>query len=647
MKKVAFVELPIIDRLLPLASGYMEACARKDPAIREAVTFQKVSVVATSSYQKVKDTVLAISADVFAFSCYVWNMGYVRKLIPELLAAQPHARIIIGGPQVIHQGQRYLHPGEERVVLCNGEGERTFTNYLREVLTGAPDFSRVQGLSFVRGAEVITTPDEPRIKDLEEIPSPFLEGLFATGQYAQAVIETNRGCPFRCTYCFWGAATGGKVNQFSEERVLKELEYLAKQRFLHLFVADANWGMLKRDVEMSRFLADCRKRYGAPLAVYASCAKNSKERVQEITHLMAEAGLISTQAIALQTMSAETLKSVKRDNIRGSAYMDLQKNLNEKGINSYLEMIWPLPGETLESFQKGLADLCDMGADSFQVHRLLLMNNVEMNTERVEFELETRPEPDEASEAEFVISTKWVTHPQYLEGVRFVNALTVLYTARGLWALGRYLHTRGKLGYLELLQRFVEYVRTSVPHTAFGRYCEGAIATMGFTHYTHPGQLMHLTLHSERDEFDALLAGFIQQFPFHAEPEVQVLLEADLLNRPYVYRNASITPKVREFKALRVLETLPDGYLVELSAEQRALISEFIPAVGKGPTETFHVNHRRAAMAFSANKPLAENLYYASDASTRMRTMSPEWKPLVRATRKLEGGASPTVGATV
>jgi radical SAM superfamily enzyme YgiQ (UPF0313 family) len=633
MTKVAFVELPIIDRLVPLASGYMEAYARKDPKIREGVQFEKLSIVSTAPYEKVRDAVLAVPAEVYAFSCYVWNMGTIRRLLPELLAAQPNARIILGGPQVMEQGKRYLSPELENVVICNGEGERTFTGYLSQLLSGQPDLSQVKGLSFYRGGELITTEAEPRIRDLEEIPSPYLEGVFPPGRYAQAVIETNRGCPFQCTYCFWGAATGAKVFQFSEERVRKELEQISKQRFLNVFIADANWGMLKRDVELSRYLADCRKRYGAPLAVYMSSAKNSKDRVQEITHLLAEAGLISTQAIALQTMSPETLKSVKRDNIKSSSYMELQKSLNEKGINSYLEMIWPLPGETLESFEKGLGELCETGADSFQVHRLLLMNNVEMDDSRVEFAMVTEPDGDPASEAEFVVANKWVTREQYLDGVRYVNALTALYNSRGLWTLGRYLQTTGKLSYPRLFRDFAEFCRPLEERFAFAKYCEDSIRTKAFTHYAHPGHILHLNLHAEREQFDLLLEEFLSRYAFWQEPEVRLLFEMDLLNRPYVYRNTPITAKQHRFEQLTLKEVLPDGYLVELPSSARALVGDLI-RLEATDGNVFHVNHRRAPVGFNPKKSLGENLYYASDASTKMRSLSPEWKARVPPLRK-------------
>lgn len=624
--KVSFVEIPVIDHLLPLASGYMEACARKDPQIREAVTFEKLSLVSSNAYEKIRDAVMKTSADVYAFSCYVWNMGTVRKLCAELSALPTPPRIILGGPQVMDQAARYLSPEFPHIVLCNGEGERTFPNYLREQLQVEPDLSKVKGLSFFRGPELVTTEAEPRVKDLEEIPSPFLEGLFDGGRWAQAVIETNRGCPFKCTYCFWGAATGAKVYQFTDERVRAELEWISKKRIMNVFIADANWGMLKRDVEFSKYIAESRKKFGAPLALYTSSAKNSKDRVQEITHILADAGLISTQAIALQTMSMETLKQVKRDNIKSESYVDLQKNLNERGLNSYLEMIWPLPGETLSSFRQGLASLCDLGADSFQVHRLLLMNNVAMNDAREEFELVCVQDSDPSSEAEFVVANKWVSNAEYLEGIRYVNSVTSLYTARGLYALGRYLHESGKLPWVDLFTGFAEFCKGEEERSEYAKYCEDSIRTMGFTHYAHPGSILFMNTHQHRVQFDELLERYLKTFPFWSDPEVRVLFEADLLNRPFIFKNTPIEPKAFPFTMLQNVEATPDGYRASIPPEFRALLAKYLPVAEEGGTGEVEIFHRRSKALFNPNKSVNESLYYASDLSTKMRGVSPEWR---------------------
>ena len=115
--KVAFVELTVFAGVLPLASGYMEAYCRKDPEVSGALRFDKISMPIATPYAEVLAALEQSDADVYAFSCYVWNSGRVRRLIDALLAKKPGAHFIVGGPQVMNQGAKYLRPEHENVYL--------------------------------------------------------------------------------------------------------------------------------------------------------------------------------------------------------------------------------------------------------------------------------------------------------------------------------------------------------------------------------------------------------------------------------------------------------------------------------------------------------------------------------------------------
>src|SRR5688500_2934358 len=97
-RRVTFLELTVFDRIIPLASGYMEACARKDPVLRDAYTFEKHSFLVRTPAEDLLATLKQSDADVYAFSCYVWNAALVRKLVAALLAVKPRSYFILGGP---------------------------------------------------------------------------------------------------------------------------------------------------------------------------------------------------------------------------------------------------------------------------------------------------------------------------------------------------------------------------------------------------------------------------------------------------------------------------------------------------------------------------------------------------------------------
>lgn len=623
-KKVVFVEFPVFSGVVPLASGYMEAFCRKDPELAARCAFEKISLAVTSDYEDVIATLERSDGDVYGFSCYVWNIGLVRRVLNRLWTTRPGAQFILGGPQVIKQGHRYLQPDRENVYVCNGEGEPTFAGFLRSVFSG--DIGSVRNLSFYRDGQLMTTDAAPRMTDLSEIPSPFLEGLFEAHRYTWMLIETNRGCPFQCNYCFWGAATGARVYKYDEQRLEREFEWISQSGCSYLFIADANWGMLKRDLDLSKHIVACQKKHGSPMYVNFCGSKNTPDRVAAISEVFHSAGMIGTQSVAMQTMSSEALKRVNRENIKLTAYAQVQQSLNDKGISSFVEMIWPLPGETLTSFRRGLSKLCEKAADSFLVYPLLLMNNVELAEKRDEYGLVTVQDPDPNSEAEIVVETREVTRRDYEQGIRFVYAVTALYTMRGLWYLGRYLSRTGIVTYEQLVCGFIEYA-ASRPDHSWTRFGEQSIASLDTGNFSNIGELIHLTLHAERDAFDDLLEGFVtQQSWYRDDPVAQCFFEIDAVNRPYVYSNTPIREKHHRCVQLTV-ETVPgEGFVVDVPAAHAGVVREYLTIdADDGRATRFEVDHGRSQIPLMPVKSSRENFLYCQDMSQRMRDLVPIW----------------------
>jgi radical SAM superfamily enzyme YgiQ (UPF0313 family) len=624
-QKVTFIELPVFSGVVPLASGYMEAYSRKDPQIEASFEFEKISLPVDTPYAEILSRLKHSDADVYAFSCYVWNTRLVRRLLSELLLAKPRSFYVLGGPQVMHQAAHYLTPEHDNVFICNGEGERTFNSFLRTLLSPARDFFSVNGLSFYRDKALVTTRPESRIGDLSEIPSPFLEGMFDDLGYTWMLIETNRGCPFKCNYCYWGAAIGAKVYKYDQDRLEKELEWISRSGCWYLMFADANWGMLPRDVDLSRLLVQFQKQHGSPASVYFAGSKNTPDRVSEITEIFHDAGMIACQSVALQTINPETLKRVNRDNIKTSSYTKIQQSLNKREIPSFVELIWPLPGETLSSFQEGMATLCKFGADCFVVYPLLLMNNVELAQKREEYGLATVSDPDLCSEAEVVIQSNEVSTEAFLEGLRYAYTVTSLYSLRGLWYLGRYLSENGIVEYGDLFRAFVRFARRQTAHP-WTMFCDNSIGSMKYIAFSNNGALVHLILHAEREAFDELLEEFVTAQDFWRDPVAQFLFEVDLMNRPYVYRNTPILPKGHQFKHLSVNVT-PDSYIVEVPPSLMKELSKTVAVQGgEIISNRFELKHRRSQLPFMPRKSLNEHFVYCQDASQRMRTLTPLWE---------------------
>ena len=625
-KKATLIELTVFTGVVPLVSGYIEAYCRKDREIVSSYEFEKISLPVTTAYAEILSAIKQSDADIYAFSCYVWNTKLVRRLLDAMLTAKPNAHYVLGGPQVMHQAQRYLKSEYENVFVCNGEGEKIFSAFLRAMLSPQRDFSMVRGLSFYRNKQLYTTEPESRITDLSEIPSPFLEDVFEKGKYTWVLLETNRGCPFTCNYCYWGAATGSKVFKYEEDRIRRELEWISESGCWYLFIADANWGMLKRDVEFSRNLVEYQKIHGSPSAVYFCGSKNTPDRVAEITKIFHDADMIACQSVALQTMNPETLRRVDRDNIKTSAYTQMQQSLNQQGISSFIEIIWPLPGETLASFQEGLAKLCAIGADSFVVYPLLLMNNVGLALKRSEYGLLTINDPDPNSEAEIVIQSNEVNAEDYEDGVRYTYAVNSLYSLRSLWYLARYLNSHQIVEYADFFRSFVEFARGQTA-SRWTKFCEKSIRALEHIAFSNAGAMVHLILHSEREAFDALLGDFVRSQSFWNDPIARFLFELDLVSRPYVYSNTPFLPKQHEFRHMKVTVTA-EGYIVEIERAYIECLRTNVQIEGDAQSTRFELRHRLSQLPFMPGKALNEQFLHTQDAAQRMRSLVPVWRSL-------------------
>ena len=170
--------------------------------------------------------------------------------------------------------------------MVHGEGELTFVNFLRQHI-GDQQYHEVQGLTYKTPDApegFISNPNALRIDNLDELPSPFLNGTFDEilkrygSKITGALWETNRGCPYFCTFCDWGDAAVNKIKKYSMERLHDEIKWISKNEFYYMFFSDANFGIFKeRDMEIAGYLADCHAKNGFPHHVITNWAKNKGE----------------------------------------------------------------------------------------------------------------------------------------------------------------------------------------------------------------------------------------------------------------------------------------------------------------------------------------------------------------------------------
>lgn len=366
---------------LPYSVGVLQSYVQRNLAAHARYDF----LPAVCSRVPVDEALAALEgADLVGFSVYVWNEQLSLAIARALKAKSPHVVVVFGGPQVPRDAADYLREHRCVDLTVQGEGERAFEAVLDNFEARAWD--NVPSANFLRAdGTAVQTELAPRIKDLGEVPSPYLTGVFDTLMQSRpqtrwiATWETNRGCPFKCTFCDFGSATASKVHSRSMEHVCAELEWVADRQIEYVFCADANFGMFPRDEEIARACADIRRRTGYPKVLSVESAKNVSSRAFTVQKILQDAGLSKGAVIAAQSLHPPTLDAIQRSNISMEAYHQVHQQCLEAGMATMTDLILGLPKETYNSFVDGIVSLMDRGQHhKIQFNNLCILPNAEM-----------------------------------------------------------------------------------------------------------------------------------------------------------------------------------------------------------------------------------------------------------------------------
>lgn len=639
-RKVVMVEVTQIEHTFPLASAYMKNYAKAHAATAADWDIRIRPFYVAVPGDRILDELVRERADVYTFSCYCWNMKRIRALLAGLRRAVPDARFVLGGPQVLSSMERYVEPGDEDVFACNGEGEITMSAWLDAFSEERPDFSQVPGLSYFRDGVMCVNPRAPQV-DLDTIPSPFLECPFDDDMvFTQFLLETNRGCPFHCTFCTWGQMQDA-VARFDLARLKEEIRWMARRQYMSLQLCDANFGMLERDLEIAECIAEMHREYGVPFIVIASHIKN-KPRVVEISEVFRRAGINANTTSALQSMNPATLATIKRKNGSTSQFLRHQRALAERGLGSYAEFIWPLPGETVASLTRGLAELAKARIGSVICYPLMLLPNTEMSARRAEHGFSTVWEESEVQEIEWVIATKDVSEAEAQEGLWFYVAFLLLYDTRALYYTLHYVHERHGVSYEDLFFTFARALRAAP--SEFGEYCRRVVAQRnppmdGATF----GILVSHVWHTDRDAFSRLMLDVFSRESFWQDPVTRALFELDLYARPFpfntasLFRPPSVTPEglPATSEGMRFHLTLPRAAGEWLRSQVE------VGSLPAGPIERVCLDHAREQLPNVARRSVEQGAYYLQMLLENIRSVAPRFSVSDVDERRVADGSAP------
>ena len=425
---------------LPLSLGFLHSYAQK-----HAKNFNNFEF-SMPIYKRIAidEAVEHLSdSDIACFSTYVWNFNISSEIAKRLKKEKPETLIVFGGCHVpepfikeetyiegkdenyenyirkggihnlekkkmtIHNPQTsklenleytvYSHYDSKRDkglksflernsfidIASTGEGEMVFTSLLEKY--PKREWDRVPGIHRLdEKGNLVSTFPQPRIEDLNTIPSPYLTDYFnqlmeknAEEQWI-ALFETNRGCPFGCTFCDWGINAKNRMVLYDlEERIFKEIDWISKSKIEFVYCCDANFGIYAaekfkfRDLKIAQRFAENKGKYKYPHRFSVQNTKNSKEATYEIQTILNDSGLDKGVLLAFQSLHEPTLKAIDRNNIRLETYHDLQKRFTKEGVTTFSDIILGLPLETYETFTKGVSTLIENGQ-----HNRIQFNNL-------------------------------------------------------------------------------------------------------------------------------------------------------------------------------------------------------------------------------------------------------------------------------
>lgn len=390
---------------------------------------------------------------VCGFSFYTWNAAEFLQIVGQIKRDCPQILIIAGGPHV-QQAEDYL--GEDPIdLIVLGEGEACFQEIL-DADNG--DFSHIQGLAWLGEDGIRKTAERPRRKDLDTLPSAldYVPLADDKGQalYDSISYETSRGCPFKCSFCEWGTgAIGGKMYQFSMERIERDWRHIIASGIKDIWLADSNFGALKNDLDKAKLICELKRDTGLPTSFATSWSKKHSPQVQEIVLLLNQHDLLPHYQLALQTLTPLALELSNRKNMSSNKYEPIAKQMAEEGVPIAAELIWGLPGDNLADFERNLDQLLAT-FPNLNIFGYTLLPGTEFYERREEYRIETIPVAGYGkAKGEYVVGCHTFDRDEGIEGYFLITAHIILVHGHLLPLTTRYLALSGAASVSPFLRR--------------------------------------------------------------------------------------------------------------------------------------------------------------------------------------------------
>lgn len=311
-----------------------------------------------SAYDVLLRDLIDFQPDLIGFSCYLWNIEHVLKLVPSLRRVLPQTLQLLGGPNAGPLAESLLETTCVDFVV-NGDGEIPFERLLKALVHEGSVFDDVPSLGYRRHGEIAHNAPDPSDFDIDKLAGVYELYPFEPGR-SHVLYETQRGCPYRCRYCMYGNRPAAKKNT---DLVVRELDTLLKSG-RKVYVVDPSFGSdKKRAKDILRRLP--KEHYTG--ALYIETHPDSLDR--ELAQRLSDAP-IDLVALGIQTISETGCKQVGRQ-LRLDRFTEAIGNLQHHDIPFYVDVIYGLPGTNVDDFLETLSFLYSLEVTSIFIYRLL------------------------------------------------------------------------------------------------------------------------------------------------------------------------------------------------------------------------------------------------------------------------------------
>ena len=470
--------------------------------------------------------------DVVCFSCYIWNISFVRELVPDLKKILPQVEFWAGGPEVSYDAVEFLKKNPAFFGVMVGEGEETFHELAGYYIERKPEtLNGIRGVAFRdenKGRDIVHT-GWRELMDLSKVPFAYSN----LTEFKNRIIyyESSRGCPFSCSYCL--SSIDKKLRFRDIELVKKELQFFIDNKVPQVKFVDRTFNC-RHDhaMEIWRYITE----HDNGITNFHFEISADLLRAEELALMKTmRPGLIQLE-IGVQSTNPQTIKAIRRT-------MDFEKlkgiveQIHSFGnIHQHLDLIAGLPYEGYDSFHQSFCDVYALRPEQFQLGFLKVLKGSHMMEMTGEYQILYKDrEPYE------VLSTAWLTYGEILR-LKMVESMVEVYYNSGQF--------KNTLVFLE--KYFDDPFRM---YEALGRFYE----KKGYSEISH----------SRMRRYEILMefAGEQKEIPSEALSDVMLLdlyLRENLKSRPsfasdqkpyerliWDYRKAKKIPKTAHIEVFR------------------------------------------------------------------------------------------------